>query len=334
MKVEITKSTPTGGSLAQAEAKPGKEHRVKLGLVLPPCIPGDILWPAVQLADEIGFDSLWVTDRTVAQSPWLDCLTLLGGVAAVTKRATIGTAVLIPARRNPVLLAHSLATVDYLSNGRLIAGFGLGEYGLPGVDVEYGLAGIDPHQRGKITDEYIGLFRHLWSEEVVDFEGKYYQCQGVSLNPRPAKPIPIWTGSSRPAAIRRAARLGDGWLANFMTPEQFAPAWQQLQHIAFEAGRDPATITPAMYLFAGIGQTREEATAVLGPGVQNIFGAPLEQMSFACLYGTPDEWIERIEQFAKAGVKHLTVSLYSADLQKDVQLIGEKVLPALATLGG
>jgi alkanesulfonate monooxygenase SsuD/methylene tetrahydromethanopterin reductase-like flavin-dependent oxidoreductase (luciferase family) len=112
----------------------------QLGLVLPPAVPAEVLWPAVESAEAGGIDSIWVTDRTLSDVPWLDSMTVLGALAARTSRVRIGTSVVAVARRNPVLLAHAFASAQYLSGGRVVAGVGLGglrpgEYELCGMTV-------------------------------------------------------------------------------------------------------------------------------------------------------------------------------------------------------
>jgi alkanesulfonate monooxygenase SsuD/methylene tetrahydromethanopterin reductase-like flavin-dependent oxidoreductase (luciferase family) len=123
--------------------------------VLPPCPSPDELRVTASYADDSGLHSLWVTDRTVAGMPWLDGLTVLSALALATRRVQIGTSVLVLPRRNPVYVAHALASVEYLSNGRLIAGSGVGNAAVSGPEFE--IAGVDMAQRGRLTDEYLDL---------------------------------------------------------------------------------------------------------------------------------------------------------------------------------
>jgi probable F420-dependent oxidoreductase len=298
----------------------------RLGLVLPPAVSPEVLWPAVEVADTTGFDSVWVTDRTLAGIPWLDSLTLLGAVAARTRHIRIGTSVLAIGRRNPVYTAHALSTAQYLSNGRLVAGIGLG--GLN--PAEYEVVGVPVERRAPLTDEYIGLLRRLWAEDGVSHRGEGYACEAVDLLPRPDPPIPIWVGGNSPGAYARAGRLGDGWLSVFAGPEQFADGWKEVVEHAGAAGRDPSAVTPAAYVFAAIGGREGDAEAVLGPAIQSLFGAPLQELAFACLCGTPDRWLDTLGGFAAAGARHVNVLLFSRDLPGDVELISTEVLPHLA----
>ncbi|RBY88079.1 hypothetical protein DQ244_16095 [Blastococcus sp. TBT05-19] len=297
-----------------------------LGLVLPPAAPPDRLWPAVEAAEEGGIGSIWVTDRTLSDVPWLETLTYLGALAARTTRVTIGTSVLCLARRNPVLVAHALASVQYLSGGRLVTGVGLG--GLrPG---EYELSGVPLSSRAPVTDEYIGLLRRLWSEETVDHAGEHFTCSGVQLSPRPETPIPIWVGGYSPGALARAGRLGDGWLSVYVGPDRIGAPLAEVRRHATEAGRDPDALTMTAYVFAAIGRREGEAEAVLGPALENIYGVGLEQMSDACMYGTPDRWVDTIGRFGEAGADNVNVLLFTTDLARDVGIVVGDVLPQLA----
>lgn len=302
-----------------------REGVPELGLVLPPAVDPKVLWPALDLVDTAGFGSAWVTDRTLTGIPWLESLTLLGAVAARTKNVRIGTSVLAVARRNPVYVAHALATAQYLSGGRLVAGIGLG--GLE--PAEYEIAGVPLHQRAPITDEYIGLLRRLWEDDDVSHVGERYQLNGIDLQPRPEIPIPIWIGGNSAPAHVRAGRLGDGWLSVFAGPEQFETGWAEVRRIAEEAGRDSAQLTGAAYVFAAVGRREGEAEAILAPAIQSLFGAPFEQLSFACLYGTPDRWVDTLARFGQAGASTVNVLLYSMDLRADVEILAQDVLPAL-----
>jgi alkanesulfonate monooxygenase SsuD/methylene tetrahydromethanopterin reductase-like flavin-dependent oxidoreductase (luciferase family) len=297
----------------------------QLGLVLPPAVPPEVLWPAIDDAERWGFGSIWVTDRTISDMPWLETMTLLGALAARTSHVTIGTSVLALARRNPVLTAHAFCTAQFLSGGRVVAGIGLGGPR----PTEYTLAGVPLGRRGRITDEYIGLMRRLWSEGSIDHAGNEYTCAGLQLCPQPEVRIPIWIGGQSPAAHRRAGRLGDGWLAAFLPPEGYGAVWSDVCDHALAAGRDPSEITPAVYTLAAIGRREGEAEAVLDPFMRSVFGAPLEALSFACLYGTPERWVDMIGRFGAAGARHVLTLLVSGDLRGDVELIASEVLPRL-----
>ncbi len=302
-----------------SDSNPG----LQLGLVLPPCPSGDELRAVAREADASSLHSLWVTDRTVAGMPWLDALTVLGALAAVTRRVQVGTSVLVLPRRNPVHVAHALATVDHLTGGRLIAGIGVGNAAVSGP--EFKIAGVDMDQRGRLADEYLTLVRRLWTEDAVDYQGHH----GTSLAPKPGRHVPVWVGGSTSAARRRAGRAGDGWLAVFSSPGRFAAQWAEVQHEAERHGRDPAQLVPATYLFGAIDSDGVSSPRLLDGVLPGFLGAPLDAVADTCIWGTPEQWLQRLAQWEAAGARHVNVALFTGGLERDMQLLTERVLPHL-----
>jgi len=307
---------------------------ITLGLVLPPYDEPARLWEAARVAEQQGFHSVWVTDSTLPGYPWLDGLPVLGGVTAVTSTVQLGTSIFVPARRNPVLLAHTLTTLDFLSGGRLIFGVGVGEEALR--PQEYAIAGVSMAQRGAVTDEYLGLLRRLWTEPAVTHEGRFFRCREIALEPKPLRggTIPTWIGGKAEASLRRAAAYGDGWLPTLLTAEEYRRLWDRLGEYLGAAGREAASMTGGIYTFAAIGDTREQARAVLAPGVEAIFRAPFAPFEPLCILGTADDWLEQIGRFAEAGARHVNVLLYTRDLVGDVARLGQEVIPRLAASSG
>ena len=307
-----------------------RQSEVTLGLVLPPYDEPARLWDAARIAEQRGFHSVWATDSTLPGFPWLDGLSVLGGLAAVTHTVQLGTSIFVPARRNPVLLAHTLTTLDHLSGGRLNFGVGVGEEGLR--PQEYAIAGVSMAQRGAITDEYLDLFHRLWTEPAVTHEGRFFQCHEITVEPKPVRQgkIPIWIGGKAEGSLRRAAAVGDAWLPALLTVEDYRLLRTRLEEYLDAASRDQASITSGLYTFAAIGRTREDARAVLAPAIEAIFHAPFEHFESLCLFGTPNDWLEQIGRFAEAGVRHVNVLLYTRDLLGDVHMIGQEVVPRLS----
>lgn len=302
---------------------------ISLGLVLPHFDQPDRLWEAARTAEHQGFHSVWVTDATLTGYPWMETLSVLGGLAATTSTVQIGTSVYILARRNPVLMAHALATLDHLSNGRLNFGVGVGEKGFR--PQEYAIAGVSMDHRGAITDEYLGLLRRLWTESGVTHEGKYFQCTDITVEPKPSRPgtIPYWIGGKSAGSLRRARTHGDAWLPGLLGVDEFRTLWDQLSASLAADGRDPDTMPRGIHAFGAISRNREEARQTLAPGIEAIFGAPFEVLEPLCLVGTPEDWLDQIDQFAGAGAKHFNVMLFTRDLVGDVQMIGEEVVSRL-----
>ncbi len=193
------------------------------------------LWKLTDLCERSGIDSLWLSDRLSSPLPVLEPLTTLAAIAARTNRLKFGPSVLVLPFRTPVVVAKELATIDYLSGGRLLPAVGVGVE-LPR---EFEASGVPFKERGRRTDEAIEIIRRLWLEEEVTFQGAFYRLDRVSIRPKPVQtPPPIWIGGKSEAALRRAGRLGDGWIPSFISSEEFAPGVERVQRYAKEAGRE------------------------------------------------------------------------------------------------
>ena len=311
---------------------PERMNGVTLGLVLPSFDEPARIYEAARMAEAHNFHSVWAADATLPGYPWLDSLAVLGGVVAVTSRVQVGTSIFVLARRNPVLLAHTLSTLDYLSGGRFILGVGVGERTFR--PNEFAVAGVPIEHRGRITEEYLRLLQRVFTESAVTHDGAHFKAKAVTIEPKPVRPegIPFWIGGRAGASLRRAAALGAAWIPALITPDDFRKGWNRLGEYAAADGRDPTSITGAIHVFASIGRSYEEAVGVLAPGIEAIFHAPFEHFAPLCLVGTADQWLEQIGRFAQAGVRHVNILLYTRDLIGDVQHIGDEVVPRLQSL--
>ena len=219
-----------------------------IGLLVPGSFAGDP--PAMEeftqffrRADELGYHSLWVIDRIFHQNSVLEPLTLLTCAAAVTSRIRLGTSVLLFVFRNPVQLARTTATLDYLSGGRLTLGISLG-----GRDHEFGPMGISTQRRVSRFRENLSLLRKLWNEKNVSHHGRFYHMDDVNVEPKPVQQpgIPIILGGSAEAVLKRSAEEADGWVAGGGGgPDAFRQSWQKVKDYAQAAGKDPDSLTLA-----------------------------------------------------------------------------------------
>ena len=174
-----------------------------LGLMDFPFRSTQSFWRWVDMCEAGGADSLWQTDRIVSNTPILECMTALAAIAGRTKRIKFGMNVVSLALRDPVLVAKQCATIDVLSEGRLLPAFGIGSPLAP----EWTALGLDAKTRGTRTDEGLEIITRLWREDSVDFDGKHYKLKGASISPKPVQPdLPIWIGGGSEAAIRRTAK--------------------------------------------------------------------------------------------------------------------------------
>jgi probable F420-dependent oxidoreductase len=191
-------------------------------------------WRWVDLCEAGGIDSLWQTDRMVRREPILECMSVMAALAGRTRRLKFGVNVLSLAFRDPILLAKQCATIDVLSEGRLLPAFGIGSPLAP----EWRTLNLDTKTRGRKTDEGLEIIRRLWREDEVHFEGVHYRLTGASIAPKPVQPdLPMWIGGSSDAAIRRAGRFGTGWQAGAETPAQVAPVIAGICAAAAAEGR-------------------------------------------------------------------------------------------------
>lgn len=181
--------------------------------------------------EERGFDSVWLPE--ILSRPVLDPLVGLAVAAGVTTTLKLGTTMVLPGR-NPVRLAKELATLDRLSQGRLLVTF------VPGINQPEELAalGVSASDRGPMMDETMPLLRRLWSESSVEHLGRYHSYASVSVDPRPLQdPLEMWVGGIAPSALRRTGELSDGWLPAFCTPDEAATGRAVVEDHAAAAGR-------------------------------------------------------------------------------------------------
>ena len=212
-----------------------------MGLAEFPFATASGFWRWIDLLEQGGIDSFWQTDRLLGRTPILESLTALAAVAGRTRRLKFGVNVLSLALRDPVPVAKQCATIDMLSEGRLLPGFGIGNPRAP----EWAAMHLDEAGRGSRTDEALQVIRRLWSGERVDFAGRYFRLTGAEIAPHPAQAeLPMWIGGGSPAAIRRTARFGTGWQAGPEGPEEAGKVIAAIGAALLETGR---TIDPDHY---------------------------------------------------------------------------------------
>ena len=293
---------------------------MKYGFTLPgrgPLANPDTLAALAKHGEELGFDSIQTGDHILVprniDSPYpytesgefpglssgasMDQLTLLAFLAGQTSRIRLVTSVLIVPHRNPLVAAKSLATLDVLSKGRLVVGVGVGW-----MREEFEALGVPPfEERGAVTNEYLRIFKELWTSDNPSFQGKYFSFSNISFLPKPVqKPHPpLWVGGESGPAIRRAAQICDGWYpigANpqfpMDTPELLQAGMRRLEREALKAGRDPHEVE-IIYRTHDYELTREGGT----DGDRRFFT------------GSPDQVASDIRRYEELGVGYLVVDL-------------------------
>lgn len=193
---------------------------------------GFLRW--AQLCEAGGVDSLWQTDRLLSREPYLEAMSAMAALAGATERIKFGMNAVTVTLRDPLVLAKQCATIDHLSEGRLLPVFGVGSAHAP----EWAATGREAAGRGGRANEALLLLSRLWSEERVTFEGRHYRYRDVTIAPRPVQqPLPLWIGGHSEAAIRRTARLGTGWLGGLATPAQVGPVIDAIRKELAAVGR-------------------------------------------------------------------------------------------------
>src|ERR1700719_4332165 len=206
---------------------------IGLGLMEFPFTGVGGFWRWVDLCEAGGVDSLWQTPGVVSREPILECMSVMAALAGRTRRLNFGVNVLSLAFRDPVLVAKQCATIDVLSEGRLLPAFGVGSPAGP----EWTALHVDTRTRGRRTDEGLEIVRRLWREDSVDFHGVHFRLSGAAISPKPVQPdLPMWIGGGSQAAIRRTAEIGTGWLAGPETPAEAARVVAAIRTAAAEAG--------------------------------------------------------------------------------------------------
>ncbi|MCE2391459.1 MAG: TIGR03619 family F420-dependent LLM class oxidoreductase [Proteobacteria bacterium] len=278
---------------------------------------GEDLVAVARRAEEAGFDYLSFSDHVVMSAEmeeamgarWCESLTSMAFVAGATRRIQVYSSVLVLPYRDPVMLAKQCSTLDFMSDGRLVLGVGIGH-----LEREFEVLRVSRPQRGPITDEYLAALKVLWTEEKPRFEGEFTSFDGIVFEPKPVrKPHPpLWIGGNSPAAIRRAARFGDGWVPWKITPEELPACLEELRaQPGFEARDRPFDV-----VMPGTIIQREE-------GTQRVLGETVIPE------GTR-EWCDVVEANARGGATVTSVTLghtptLSAYLDK-LSEFGEEVI--------
>jgi len=273
-------------------------------------------------AEALGFDSLWAGDSLLAR-PRHDPLTLLAAVAARTVRPRLGTAILMPVLRNPVVLAQQVATIDQISGGRFILGVGIGADN-PAVREEFRAVGVAFEHRLGATLEGLRLCRALWRGEPVTWSGRWQLDEQV-LGPLPAQAggPPIWMATMVDAGFARTGRLFDGWLPiGPDDPDVYGRRWLQVQASAVQADRAGA-VTAAMYLTVCLHDDADEAERRLLEYLGSYYApvpAPLMRRAQACYAGPPAGFHGWLDGFVQAGARHLVLR-FAGDHERHLELV-------------
>jgi len=302
---------------------------LRLGIGLPQVVSGGhadagLIREFAQRAEALGYEDLWLTDGALGARALLEPVTLLAYAAACTQRIRLGVSVLVLNQHNPIQLARALASLDQLSGGRVIAGLGLGG----GTDL-YPAFGIGKERPVARFTESLKLMRALWSEERVTLDGEFFHVEGAAQEPKPIQqPLPVWIGGHAPAALRRAVRLGDGWMgAGATRTEDFFKEVAQVRALLQEHGRDPEHFTISKRVYIAVDATEAQAKERLVAGFTGQYGNARMAES-AGLAGTPKQVIDVLRSMRDAGLQHLLLHPFYDSMQQ-LELLTSEVAPEL-----
>ena len=300
---------------------------VGLGIMEFPFDTADGFWRWVDLCEAGGVDSLWQTDRLVSRSPILESMTALAAIAGRTRRIKFGVNVVSVAMREPVLLAKQCATIDMLSGGRLLPGFGIGSPRGP----EWTAMQLDPSTRGRKTDEALEIISRLWAGESLTYEGRHFRLAKAEIAPLPAQPdLPMWIGGSSDAAVRRTARYGTGWQAGSEPPAEVGRTIRAIQSALAETGRqiDEDHYGAAFaYRFGrwddpGMDRVAESYRSRTGRDAREAFAV-----------GDASVILSRLAEYVAAGASKFILrpaARGDAEMMEQTRLLIEQVLPQVA----
>jgi alkanesulfonate monooxygenase SsuD/methylene tetrahydromethanopterin reductase-like flavin-dependent oxidoreductase (luciferase family) len=316
--------------------------KVKLGVLLPTrglLLGGarpksaEMVLNLAQRVEEAGLDSVWVGDSLTAK-PRLEPLSTLAAVAARTQRVRLGTAVLLMALRHPVPLTQTIATVDLISQGRLIIAAGVGGAFNVQQQQEWQNAGVRASQRARRLEEMVQIIKGLGFGQPVTFQGRHFDLDSVVMQPRPAhsEGVPIllachWRSRARDAQFQRAARWADGLISISDTPEEYRQVVQQVRSIAADLGRDPSDLETAMYLTVNVGQSVSRAEAESEKFLTGYYGANIWGTRWGP-FGDPERVKDRLAEYAEAGAQTLVVRFASFEPERQLEMFLERVAPA------
>jgi probable F420-dependent oxidoreductase len=283
-------------------------------------------------AEELGYDSLWAGDHVSFENPILDVTVALATFAAVTSRITIGAGIVLLPLRPPALVAKAFSSLDYLTEGRVVLGVGVGGEGAK----DFEAVGVPVSERRERANESMLAVRELFAHSPASFEGRFTRFEGLSLEPLPVQPggPPLWVGGRSAAAMETTGRLGDGWLPIWISTEQYTAGWSKICRCAEAAGRDPTAIVRAAVVPAIVDDDGDRARALMLEHLAERYDTSFSPHAIEryCIAGTQEDCARRVRAYAEAGVQHLVFNPAVAPdrLLEQVDRLAEVVLAGAA----
>ena len=273
--------------------------------------------------ESMGCHSMWTIDRIAYDN--LEPLTILAAAAGATQKIRLGTSVLLGNTRHPVHLAKIIATLDFISKGRLTVGLGFGSR-----EPDYSAVEVPFEHRGSRAVEQVQLMKRLWTDDNVTHKGKFFTVENLTLGPRPIqKPHPpLWTGGSADAALKRAGTWANGFISGSSAIANFHLTWDKIASYAAAAGRNPNEIEKASLAFMAINDDKAKALKAVEDYTIRYYGRIRNPVESTSIVGSPDQCVEKIQYFLSKGLDTLIIGVADPD-PRQLDLFGEKVMPNL-----
>ena len=295
--------------------------------------PVEKCWTMARLADQEGYDAVWVGDSVVAK-PRLEPLTTLAYVAGITRDVRLGTAVLLPALRHPVVLAQQIASVDQISRGRVVLGLGVG-WNLPSAEREWAACGANHKRRVRRLEEHVEIWRMLWAGEPVNHRGDDVELVDHTTGPLPwnmeGPPVLITAGNRGellPAQFDRFARLGDGIITTYLDAEECLLVRERADEALARHGRALADFPLCVYTTVRLEDDVPTAERVTAEFLATYYGGGVPSRGTMGL-GPADVVVEALRRYAAAGVTDLCIRLVGDDQLAQLERFTAEVFPAL-----
>jgi alkanesulfonate monooxygenase SsuD/methylene tetrahydromethanopterin reductase-like flavin-dependent oxidoreductase (luciferase family) len=308
---------PTRGAVMQSARRP----------------PVDEGWTMARLADRAGYDAVWVGDSIVAK-PRLEPLTTLAYIAGITTRVRLGTAVLLPALRHPVVLAQQIANVDQISHGRLVLGLGVG-WSLPSAEREWAACGADHKRRVRRLEEHVETWRMFWRGEPLTHTGSDYELVDHTIGPLPwnseGPPVLITAGNRGellPAQFDRFARLGDGIITTYLHAEECRTVRERAEEALARRGRSVPDFPLCVYTTVRMENDVATAERVTTEFLATYYGGGVHSRGTMGL-GPADAVLTALQRYAAFGVTDLCIRFVGDDQLPQMERFTAEVLPRL-----
>jgi probable F420-dependent oxidoreductase len=304
---------------------------LQFGITLP--LAGEFDLSHAEMAEALGYSAVWVSEHIAFHVPTFDAVTTMAALAARTSRIRIGSAVVLLPLRPPAAVAKAVSTLDIIAGGRVTLGVGVGgEY-----PKEFEVCGVPVRERGGRTNEAIEVLRALWTQDSASYHGKYFQFSDVSMRPKPlqAGGPPIIIGGRSEAALKRAARLGDGYMPYLFTPRQYAEGLHKIQAYARAAGRQLDRFQATLYQFIYVADSYETAFRQANTRLSTNYNQPFDRLvERYCVVGTPEACVARLQAYVDAGARDIILvptTSGAADFVQQAQRLAREVLPYFRT---